>query len=156
MKKERIKDYVNEKLQLNCESFVETMCELNKMFNHYIEKFDDMQLAFDALNVKIGNNVLADNFTYSPSDGGDWCVEVRTMPNEVFDIFKGKDNSIDTIEDLVSYITKQLMNTMSNVGCDVKTAFEIEKEDFPIMEETEDYIVLLIPEGTPCLEYMED
>ena len=128
--------------------------KLNEEFANAYEEYEDAQVAFNYLN-EILDGKLSEEFVYSLSDGGEWtlCVEEKTQKpilKKFFETFKVKN-----IGDLEATLTKKIEKTMSNVGCDAKTAFDLEKEDFPI-EDVDEFIYVDVPNGNPCLSYIDD
>lgn len=157
MTKNEIIKYVNERKNCNCSSFEETMDILNERFVELSEEYDDCQIAFNELNSELGNYVLSENFLYYLSDGGEWGIECKPMPQNLIEKFNERGWDVKDENDIAGSIERKVSKTMCNVGCDAKTAFTLEMEDFPLTEEEiETYISICIPDGLPYLEYEKD
>ena len=128
---------------------------LSDMFVDKVEECEDAQVAFDELNDEIGNNILFNYFCYCLSDGGEWTVDCSKLTNDMIAALNDCGWSVSTTDDVESSLTHKLQKTMGNVGCDVKTALHLEFEDFPKGYPWENVILIDIPDGNPCISFLE-
>lgn len=152
LERRKKEDEKNKEDFLNFESNV--LEELNELFCDLYEEYDDAQFAFDELNSML-DKMLEQEFVYSLSDGGEWEIVIeenipKSILNKFLKTFKVKD-----IDDLCATLTRKVKKTMCNVRCDANSAFQLEKEDFPI-ENIESFIYVYVPEGNPYLSYLDE
>lgn len=125
---------------------------LNALSEEFAEEYDgspDAQDAYDNLNDYL-DNFLEDHAGMYSLGTKDWSIECYSNASkEIIESAINQWNqsylsNIKDIDDLTSAITHDIMDTMSNVGCDVHNAFAI------ICEETfEEKHPLFIDLGEP-------
>ena len=134
----------------------ELLAFVTKRYKMVLDKIDDYQEAFNVLNDELGDNLLSKYFVYHVSDGGEWEVVVSTaMPDEMLNVLRANGWAFDSTDELESAITHKVIKTEGNVGCDCYSALSLELEDFPDGYDWGAYVQINIPDGEPCLSYVE-
>ena len=135
----------------------EFLSYLTDKFKSILENSDDAQEAFDLLDNDYSYYLSALGCVYSLFDGENWEINIKEELLDFIslDEFSNKwDEKVNSIEDVESILTHKVMNTMSNVGCDVYNALSLELEDFP--SEISDYISILSNGEGAKIELVED
>lgn len=135
----------------------EFLSYLTDKFKSILENSDDAQEAFDLLDNDYSYYLSALGCVYSLFDGKNWKINIKEELLDFIslDEFSKKWNEkVNSIEDVESILTHKVMNTMSNVGCDVYNALKLELEDFP--SEISNYISILSNGEGAKIELVED
>lgn len=147
----------NETMNGNFNDVEELEEKLNEMYLEEVDKADDLQVAFDNLNDRIGSNLLANYYCYCASDGGEWTISISDkFSQEMLQAFIDDGWDVSDADELASEIEGKVMDTECNVGCDAYTALDLEMEDFPLGYDWEEYIQVSTPEGEPCLVLLDN
>lgn len=148
---------LNERMNVNKETFEEMLDYLSEKFEKMLEYYEDAQEAYNLLDFEIGGNVLTNNFVYLLSDGGEWnLVIMNVIPDTMLNLITKGNSRGEKLENLYSQLHKDILNTKCNVGCDSKTALSIILEEFPKEYEYEKYISIIVPDGSPRIELLEN
>ena len=135
----------------------EFLTYLSDKFKSILENSDDAQEAFDLLDNDYSYYLSALGCVYSLFDGENWKINIKEELRDFIslDEFSNEWNEkVNSIEDVESILTHKVMNTMSNVGCDVYNALSLELEDFP--SEISNYISILSNGEGAKIELVED
>ena len=135
----------------------EFLTYLSDKFKSILENSDDAQEAFDLLDNDYSYYLSALGCVYSLFDGENWKINIKEELLDFIslDEFSNEWNEkVNSIEDVESILTHKVMNTMSNVGCDVYNALSLELEDFP--SEISNYISILSNGEGAKIELVED
>lgn len=112
----------------------EFLTYLSDKFKSILENSDDAQEAFNLLDNDYSYYLSALGCVYSLFDGENWQINIKEDLLDFISLneFSNEWNEkVNSIEDVESILTHKVMNTMSNVGCDVYNALKLELEDFP-------------------------
>lgn len=112
----------------------EFLSYLSDKFKSILENSDDAQEAFNLLDNDYSYYLSALGCVYSLFDGENWQINIKEDLLDFISLneFSNEWNEkVNSIEDVESILTHKVMNTMSNVGCDVYNALKLELEDFP-------------------------
>ena len=142
----------------NFETKEEFLNYLSNEFNSKLEETEDAQDAFNNLDDDYSNYLSSIGCVYSLFDGQDWEINVddnifNTCSLETFQNVLN-DNSLKTIDNIASKLTSNVMNIMSNVGCDVFNALKLQLDDFD--ENLEDLIIVYSNGDGPKIELVDD
>lgn len=142
-KKDIINNEIVEKFNSMYENKVsninEILDELSETFQDYYGRLNDAQNAFNCVADEYSDLMKGYCFVYSLSGDGTWSVDTGDGYNEsdianYINIAKENyihDDDIEDIYDVLSLLENDVMDTMSNVGCDPFTALNlILEEDF--------------------------
>lgn len=135
----------------------EFLSYLSDKFKSILENSDDAQEAFDLLDNDYSYYLSTLGCVYSLFDGKNWKINIK---EELLDFIsldefsKEWNEKVNSIEDVESILTHKIMNTMSNVGCDVYNALNLELEDFP--NEISNYISIYSNGEGAKIELVDD
>lgn len=135
----------------------EFLTYLSDKFKSILENSDDAQEAFNLLDNDYSYYLSALGCVYSLFDGENWQINIKEDLLDFISLneFSNEWNEkVNSIEDVESILTHKVMNTMSNVGCDVYNALKLELEDFP--SEISNYISILSNGEGAKIELVED
>lgn len=131
--------------------------KLSDKFEENCDKVDDAQVAFDNLDDDT-NQLLGQYFCYTLSAKGEtWGVNISSeFDNKSFPQYKKSfedyyNQEFNTVDDMLSKLERQVMKTMSNVGCDAKTALNMILEEDLILEGV---FRIYGADATPRIEYV--
>lgn len=133
---------------------------LSDEFANELKYSEDAQDAYNNLDSKYSYYLGVLGCVYSLFDGESWSIEKNEnyTDKDVLKYLKDfqneyNDNSLTTIEDIVSTLDNHVRKTMCNVGCDVYTALNLELSE--INENISDmFIVDSAGEEIPKIELM--
>ena len=124
-------------MNVNKETFEEMLDYLSEKFEEMLEYYEDAQEAYN--------------------DGGEWnLVIMNVIPDTMLNLITKGNSRGEKLENLYSQLHKDILNTKCNVGCDSKTALSIILEEFPKEYEYEKYISIIVPDGSPRIELLEN
>lgn len=135
----------------------EFLTYLSDKFKSILENSDDAQEAFNLLDNDYSYYLSALGCVYSLFDGENWQINIKEDLLDFISLneFSNEWNEkVNSIEDVESILTHKVMNTMSNVGCDVYNALKLELEDFP--SEISNYISILSNGEGAKIELVDD
>lgn len=135
----------------------EFLTYLSDKFKSILENSDDAQEAFNLLDNDYSYYLSSLGCVYSLFDGENWQINIKEDLLDFISLneFSNEWNEkVNSIEDVESILTHKVMNTMSNVGCDVYNALKLELEDFP--SEISNYISILSNGEGAKIELVED
>lgn len=135
----------------------EFLSYLTDKFKSILENSDDAQEAFNLLDNDYSYYLSALGCVYSLFDGENWQINIKEDLLDFISLneFSNEWNEkVNSIEDVESILTHKVMNTMSNVGCDVYNALKLELEDFP--NEISNYISIYSNGEGAKIELVDD
>lgn len=134
MKKEDILNQYNNNFNEHFKSIEDVEQYLTDKFQNYIDKSEDIQLAYNDMNEDM-NGFLNKYFVYSIS--GDGCWSISTSENyKIEDLHELLSNwnsyyedSLTSLDELMSSIERRVEKDMDNVGCDPFNALNMLSAD---------------------------